>query len=252
MKHLAKMGLILFISSTVSSISQVSLARDFDLAFGDSSKISTVESNAVVLGDRDRYHFSAKAGQRISIAVTSLEDNAAIDVFYKSGEEWIAISEVRRGGDARTWYGTLPNSESNQYRIDVGGTRGNATYDLFVGISGQSITPSSSVPETSPSPTESSRNATPPSESSLGSVSKQKAAQIFFEAYKAGDRNSALQVATEEAVNSLRWNPSGGTNPTLQLVNEDSIYYEGGSIKLSFERDEQQGYKIVSAQAIAD
>lgn len=135
MKYLAKMGVILFISSAASLSSQVSLARDFDLAFSNSSRISTVESNAVVRGDRDRYHFSAQAGQRISLAVTSLEDNAALDLFYRSGEQWVAVPDANEGTDVRVWYGTLPSSDSNQYRIDIGGTRGNATYDLFVGIS---------------------------------------------------------------------------------------------------------------------
>lgn len=107
------------------------------------------------------------------------------------------------------------------------------------------------VPEPSLSPTLES-NPTPSPASLSKVVSKQQAAQIFFEAYKVGDRESALQVATDEAVNSLRWNPSGGINPTLELSGEDFIYYEGGGINLSFEGDEQQGYKIVGAQAIAD
>ena len=36
--------------------------------------------------------------------------------------------------DARSWYGDLPPSQGGQYRITVSGTRGNATYDMFVGI----------------------------------------------------------------------------------------------------------------------
>ncbi len=139
MKYLAKMRVILLMSLTVFLIAQVSLAGDFNLTFSGRSNISIVKSNAIVRGERDRYYFSARAGQRISIAVTSLEDNAAIDLFYKSGEEWIAVPEVRAGSYLRVWYGTLPSSDSNQYRIDVGGTRGNTYYDLFVGISSVSF-----------------------------------------------------------------------------------------------------------------
>ncbi|MBE7380250.1 MAG: hypothetical protein F6J95_002430 [Leptolyngbya sp. SIO1E4] len=113
----------------------MSLAGDFDLTFNGSSNLSTIASNAVVRGDRDRYYFSAQAGQRISIAVTSLEDNAVIDLLYKSGETWIPVPEVAEGDDRRIWYGALPSSDSDQYQIVVSGTRGNATYDLFVGIS---------------------------------------------------------------------------------------------------------------------
>lgn len=137
MKHLAKIGLILFISTTVSLMAQVSFAENFDfnLTFDNSSSISTVVSNAVVRGDRDRYYFEAQAGQNISIAIASWEDNAVIDLFYKSGEAWVTVPGTDAANDIRVWHGTLPSSESNQYRIDVSGTRGNASYNLFVGIS---------------------------------------------------------------------------------------------------------------------
>lgn len=135
MKYLAKVGVILLIASIASLSSQISSARDFNLEFNGSSKISTVESNAVVRGDRDRYYFNAKEGQRISIAVTSFEDNAVLELSYRKGNQWIAIPNAKEGEDARVYYGTLPEAESNQYRITIGGTRGNATYDLFVGIS---------------------------------------------------------------------------------------------------------------------
>lgn len=106
--------------------------RDFNLTFGGSSKISTVKSNEVVRGDRDRYYFRAQAGQPISLAITSREDNAVFQLSYQLGGTWKAVPGTEEG---RVWYGVLPPSQSNQYRIDVGGTRGNASYDLFVGIS---------------------------------------------------------------------------------------------------------------------
>ena len=136
MLNLAKMGFSLLIVSAVSLIPRVSLAanRDFNLSFSSNSKISTVRSNAVVRGDRDRYYFSAQGGQRISIAVASLEDNAVFQLLYKRGEAWVAVEGTQEGRDRRVWYGVLPSSDSNRYRIDVGGTRGNASYDLFVGI----------------------------------------------------------------------------------------------------------------------
>ena len=135
MVNLAKRGLSLLISSTVLLMAQVSLAgeRDFDLTFSSGS-IYTVESNSVVRGDRDRYYFNAQAGQSISLAITSNEDNAVIQLLYKRGGEWLAVPGTEAEPDLRVWYGALPSSESNQYRIDVGGTRGNTSYDLFVGI----------------------------------------------------------------------------------------------------------------------
>ena len=98
----------------------------------EKGKISTTAQSVVIRGERDVYLFSAKKGQRISIAITSLEDNAVFELFYKKNGVWEVFEGTR---EARVWYGKLPKSESNSYKIKVGGTRGNASYELFVGIS---------------------------------------------------------------------------------------------------------------------
>ncbi|MGB7416950.1 MAG: hypothetical protein WA902_22335 [Thermosynechococcaceae cyanobacterium] len=100
--------------------------------------------------------------------------------------------------------------------------------------------PISSVPETT----------TVPESSEV--LSKQEVAQRFFEAYKAGDRISALKVATEDAVKLLTWDASAGKNPTLELDGTDFIYYEGGGINLTLTGDDQTGYNVTDAQPIAD
>ena len=105
-------------------------ARDFDLAFA-SGKSYAVVSNAVIRGDRDYYAFGARAGQTITIAITSLEDNAVVALWFKIDGEWVMADTPP---DSRVLYGELPTSDGGLYRIEVGGTRGNATYDLFVGI----------------------------------------------------------------------------------------------------------------------
>ncbi len=104
--------------------------RNFDLAFA-SGKSYAVVSNAVVRGDRDYYSFGARAGQTITIAITSLEDNAVVQLWFKMDGQWI---QADTPPDSRILYGELPESSGGQYRIEVGGTRGNASYDLFVGI----------------------------------------------------------------------------------------------------------------------
>ena len=106
-------------------------ASDFDLTF-ERGKSYGVVSNSVVRGERDNYHFGARAGQIVSIAVSSLEDNAVVELYIKRGGEWLYADTPP---DTRTLYGALPESDGGQYRVTVGGTRGNATYDLFVGIS---------------------------------------------------------------------------------------------------------------------
>src|SRR5262245_61778172 len=61
-------------------------------------------------------------------------------------------------------------------------------------------------------------------------------AELFFAAYRAGDRARALTVSTPQAVDKLNWSPETGNNPTLALTCEGQescfIYYEGGGINL--------------------
>ena len=105
-------------------------ARDFDLKF-EPGKSYGVMSNSVVRGDRDHYYFGANPGQMLTVGISSVEDNAVVELYVKSGGEWFPVEQPV---DTRVLYGALPPSDGGQYRLTVGGTRGNATYDMFVGI----------------------------------------------------------------------------------------------------------------------
>ena len=86
--------------------------------------------NAVVRGDRDRYYVSAKAGQTMSVKITSTEKNAVFQIYFHGEEE--SLPRAGDGDDATNWSGRLPID--NDYVIVVGGTRGNATYALTISI----------------------------------------------------------------------------------------------------------------------
>jgi hypothetical protein len=43
--------------------------------------------DAVVRGDRDRYYVGAKAGQRMSVKITSTEKNAVFQIYFHGEEE---------------------------------------------------------------------------------------------------------------------------------------------------------------------
>lgn len=88
---------------------------------------TTVINDAVVRGTRDRYVLGARRGQTLTARITSLEDNAVFDI-YRVG------SRQPLGGAQETtdWTGALPRT--GDYVIVVGGTRGNATYELTVTI----------------------------------------------------------------------------------------------------------------------
>ncbi len=82
-------------------------------------------NNSVIRGTRDRYVLEAQAGQTMTVDLTSLENNAVFDIINRSTNSPLVQ-------ESTVWRGALPTS--GNYEIVVGGTRGNATYTLTVGI----------------------------------------------------------------------------------------------------------------------
>jgi hypothetical protein len=91
---------------------------------------STTIKGAVIRGDRDRYYIGAKAGQTMSVKITSLEKNAVFQICFAGEQE--CLPGAGEGDDAMKWSGQLP--VDNEYTIVVGGTRGNASYTLTISI----------------------------------------------------------------------------------------------------------------------
>lgn len=85
---------------------------------------SAIVEDAVVRGTRDIYLLGAKAGQTMTVSITSLENNAVFDI--------VAPNQKRIKQEATSCSTKL--SATGDYRIVVGGTRGNATYKLRVEI----------------------------------------------------------------------------------------------------------------------
>jgi hypothetical protein len=91
---------------------------------------STTIKGAVIRGERDRYYLGAKAGQTMSVKISSLEKNAVFQIYFHGEEE--TLPGAGDDDDAINWSGQLPID--NEYVIVVGGTRGNATYSLTISI----------------------------------------------------------------------------------------------------------------------
>ena len=85
-----------------------------------------------------------------------------------------------------------------------------------------------------------------------GADSRHNAAVRFFNAYKTHNRVAAKEVATDAAINALVFNASAGTNPTLQLVDDTHIYYEGGSIGMTLARNASGRWYVRSVTSTAD
>jgi hypothetical protein len=85
---------------------------------------STTVSQSVIRGERDRYLLGAQGGQQMTLSITSTEDNAVFDVISPSGYI-LAVESTQE---------TLFLPHNGDYQVIVGGTRGNATYELTVSI----------------------------------------------------------------------------------------------------------------------
>jgi hypothetical protein len=85
---------------------------------------SAVVEDSVVRGTRDTYLLRANRRQRITINITSEEDNAVFDIRSPSGK---TLSQ-----ESTDYTGVLP--ATGDYRIVVGGIRGNATYTMTVTV----------------------------------------------------------------------------------------------------------------------
>lgn len=99
------------------------------IRFARGATSATVES-AVVRGERATYLVGARAGQRMRVRVASPGSNAVFQL-YGPGRVG-ALPGAGDTDDATAWSGALPRS--GDYRIVVGGTRGNAEFRLRVEI----------------------------------------------------------------------------------------------------------------------
>ena len=90
-------------------------------------RTTAVLKNSVVRGTVDRYLLGARKGQQIIVHITSVENNAVFNIYTPQGG-----TLAGEGEDSTDWSGTLP--ASGDYVIEVGGTRGNATYTLKVTV----------------------------------------------------------------------------------------------------------------------
>lgn len=95
----------------------------------DAGKSSATVSGGVIRGERSTYLLGAKSGQTMDVKITSEEDNA---VFQIEGPNGKYLKDAGDGDDAMEWNGPLP--AVGDYKIIVGGTRGNASFRLTVSI----------------------------------------------------------------------------------------------------------------------
>ena len=91
---------------------------------------STVINNAVLRDEIDQYILNARAGQKMKVDISSIEDNASFQITRPDKTQLLPGAGF--DDDAKHWSGELP--DSGDYTIEVAPTRGNATYRLKVEI----------------------------------------------------------------------------------------------------------------------
>lgn len=124
-KHLRHLlSILLALSFAHLSAAQTGVTRRVHFAKG---RTLAVYKGAVIRGTRDRYVVAARAGQSMTVSISSVERNAVFSVAGPQGEFMKGAGEE---DDATHWSGKLP--DSGDFSVEVGGTRGNAEYSLTV------------------------------------------------------------------------------------------------------------------------
>jgi hypothetical protein len=121
----------LLISIAALSLSFSAISAEFKkpLIFPHGKTSTTVKSD-VIRGDRDAYLIKVRSGQVMTVQVSALENNASFSIYEPKAEDAILGSEEE--SDPTEWKGTL--NKTGEYRIVVGGARGNASYTLRVTV----------------------------------------------------------------------------------------------------------------------
>ena len=117
---------LVFVLGAVGFAARDGITKRIKFARG---KSSATLSGSVIRGDRDTYILGAKAGQRMTVRIAALENNAVFQIEGPRGEYLEGAGEE---DDATAVTVSLP--DTGDYRIVVGGTRGNASYRLTVSI----------------------------------------------------------------------------------------------------------------------
>jgi hypothetical protein len=123
---LAAVFLGLLLAATCAFAAQENSPKRVRFARG---RTTVTLKNSIVRGTQDHYVVGARAGQKMTVSITSVERNAVFTIHAPSRH---TLEGAGEGHDATKWSGALP--ESGDYVIEVGGTRGNATYTLKVTI----------------------------------------------------------------------------------------------------------------------
>ena len=127
MKKLNVLLVLLMIFAAAGINSQVNDDKRIKFKKGESS--ATI-AGSVIRGEETSYVLNANRNQKMVVMISSTEDNAVFRIKDRSSRYYLdGAGEI---DDAKKWEGTLPSD--GEYKIIIGGTRGNAEYTLTISI----------------------------------------------------------------------------------------------------------------------
>jgi hypothetical protein len=100
-------------------------------------KTATTIEDGLARGEENEYTVKAKAGQMMTMSITSVEKNAVFDLYEltEGGERTPFFdNNGKEVKEVTKWKGKLPGDGAQTYLIVVGATRGGADYKLKVEI----------------------------------------------------------------------------------------------------------------------
>lgn len=109
----------------ITNISQAQQTRKQVVRFARGSSGASYQ-NAVIRGETMTYVLGARKGQTMIVKVWAQEKNAVFQIRHKNTKRY--LKGAKPGEDTRSWTGKLPLN--GDYEIIVGGTRGNATFNI--------------------------------------------------------------------------------------------------------------------------
>jgi len=139
---LAFLALVLSFAAEAAVMAAEPIPSPKPIFFATGSTSGTV-GGRVLRGERNLYSVSAKAGQTMTVSLTTPDGNAVFQL-YEPGTtigrdndgllefHGKALHGAAEGEDATRWQGRLP--KSGTYLIVVGSTRGNARFSMDVKI----------------------------------------------------------------------------------------------------------------------
>jgi hypothetical protein len=123
--HSLVLATLLVLSTTALSMQGPTVIKRVRFPHG---RTTTVLKGVIVNDAMNQYFLAAKAGQTMSVHVTSPRGRAQFDVYPRNDRQAMADSAE----DVKDWEGKLP--QSGDYVISVYSTGGNTRYTLEVTI----------------------------------------------------------------------------------------------------------------------